>query len=82
MYSTSINLTKTDNMINFSKELKNIDCEMDLKAGVYEVDAKSIDGLFSLSSSNPITIKAYTNNKKEIQEINKIISKYNEQIAG
>ena len=50
------------------------ECDFDIAADRYVVDAKSIMGIFSLDLSKPLTLQINTDDEKEIGDVLKAIS--------
>ena len=61
MKTVTIRLTMmTDNVKNFVSLVNRYPYDMDLRSGLYVVDAKSILGIFSIDLSRPITMSIYS----------------------
>ena len=52
------------------------DFELDLISGRYQVDAKSIMGIFSLDLNNPLILELHTDDEKTISEFMPKIEKF------
>lgn len=60
-----------EDIINFAKMNERCNFEIDASSGRYVVDAKSIMGLFSMDTSNPITVTIHTDNPAKMIEYEK-----------
>ena len=59
---------------NFVSAVTKFECDFDIAADRYVVDAKSIMGIFSLDLSKPLTLQINTDDEKEIGDVLKAIS--------
>ena len=59
MCSFKVNLRSVEDIKNFVAAASVVDCDIDVLAGRYLVDAKSIMGLFSLELSKPVTVQLH-----------------------
>lgn len=59
-----VNLDNTEKVKNFSNNVFNIDETIDLKYGLYIVDAKSIIGIFSLNMSKDLIVIIHDDDKR------------------
>ncbi len=57
MITTRILLATIENVKRFVNTVSRYDCDVDLISGKYQVDGKSIMGIFSLDLSQPITMQ-------------------------
>ena len=56
MFSFQANLKTVEDVKHFVQASANMACEIEIKAGPYIVDGKSIMGIFSLDRTAPVTI--------------------------
>ena len=56
MFSFQANLKTIENVKHFVQASANMSCDIEIKAGPYIVDGKSIMGIFSLNRMEPVTI--------------------------
>lgn len=70
-----VNLNNTEKVKNFSNKVSNIDETIDLKAGRYIVDAKSIMGIFSLNLSKDLIMIIHADDKRA-EEIKDILKEF------
>ena len=56
MFSFQANLKTVESVKHFVQASANMSCDIEIKAGAYLVDGKSIMGIFSLDRTNPVTI--------------------------
>ncbi len=68
MKSYEIYLRTIIDVKNFVNTISDFDFEMDLVSGRYVVDAKSIMGIFSLDLSRPITLRAFSDDTRKLEE--------------
>lgn len=68
MYTTQIQLSTIEDVKRFVNAVNLYDFDIDLSAGRYKVDAKSIMGIFSLDLSKPMDIEIHTSDPTEILE--------------
>ena len=68
MKSVMIRLSLVENVNKFVNIVSRYPFEMDLRAGLHVVDAKSILGIFSLDLSKPITLEIYSDDCEELLE--------------
>lgn len=59
-----VKLSSVDQIHDFVKKCSKLDCDIDLIAGRYTVDAKSILGVFSVDLSRNLKLNIYTENKE------------------
>ncbi|MCF2682048.1 HPr family phosphocarrier protein [Faecalicatena contorta] len=76
MVKKNILLNSIDRVKVFVNTVSKIDCDMDLAAGRYIVDAKSIMGIFSIDISKPIELRIHASD----EEAEKIIESLKEYI--
>ena len=65
MKSVTISLNTVNDIKEFVDIVKDYDFDVDLVAGRYTVDAKSIMGIFSLDLSKPITVQIQSDDCEE-----------------
>lgn len=61
MFSFSVRLQSVDDVKAFVAAASLAGCDIDVLAGRYLVDAKSIMGIFGLDLSQPITVRVHGN---------------------
>ena len=61
MKTVQISLNSIDKVKSFVNDLTKYDYDFDLVSGRYEIDAKSIMGIFSLDLSKPIDLNIHAN---------------------
>ncbi|MGN0674286.1 MAG: HPr family phosphocarrier protein [Oscillospiraceae bacterium] len=59
---------------NFVSAVTTFECDFDIVAERYVVDAKSIMGIFSLDLSKPLALHINSDDEKEINDVLKAIS--------
>ena len=59
MLQFNINLRSIEDVKNFVTAASMVECDIDVLAGRYLVDAKSIMGLFSLDLNKPVTVQVH-----------------------
>ena len=59
MLEFHINLRSIEDVKSFVTAASLVDCDIDVLAGRYLVDAKSIMGLFSLDLNKPVTVQVH-----------------------
>lgn len=74
MREVTIQLETINDVKNFVSTVTKFECDFDIAAGRYVVDAKSIMGIFSLDLSKPLTLQINTDDEKEIGDVLKAIS--------
>lgn len=74
MREVTIKLEAINDMKNFVSAVTKFECDFDIAADRYVVDAKSIMGIFSLDLSKPLTLQINTDDEKEIGDVLKAIS--------
>lgn len=76
MYEKTIQFKTVDAVQEFNRKISHIMCDVDLislhRRAV--IDAKSIMGILSLDLTQPITLRAITNDMSQIKNINDIIT--------
>lgn len=60
----------------FVNAIKDVPCNIDLSHGRYQVDAKSIMGIYALDISKPLTLTAYTDDKAVKEQLKDQLSEY------
>ena len=74
MREVTIKLETINDVKNFVSAVTEFECDFDIAADRYVVDAKSIMGIFSLDLSKPLTLQINTDDEKEIGDVLKAIS--------
>ena len=65
MFSKEIRLKSIDDIKKFVSAVSGCAYDVDMMSGRYQVDAKSIMGIFSLDLSSPVKVILMTNDEKE-----------------
>ena len=68
MKTVQISLNSIDKVKSFVNQITKFDYDFDLVSGRYVIDAKSIMGIFSLDSMNPITLTAHSDDCDKLLE--------------
>ena len=76
MITKKITLPTIADVKEFMSVMINCPVEADLTSGRYQVDAKSIMGIFSLDLSSPVKLHFHTEDKDEIDATLLQISKF------
>ncbi|MBE6729378.1 MAG: HPr family phosphocarrier protein [Ruminococcaceae bacterium] len=66
-------LNNIDSVNRFVSKMAEKDFDIDLVLGKYLVNAKSIMGVLSLDLTQPVTVKAHTDNEDFLEEIKEYI---------
>ena len=74
MKKVTIKLETINDVKNFVSAVTTFECDFDIVADRYVVDAKSIMGIFSLDLSKPLALQINTDDEKEIGDVLKAIS--------
>ena len=74
MKNVTIKLETINDVKNFVSAVTTFECDFDIVADRYVVDAKSIMGIFSLDLSKPLALYINTDDEKEISAVLKAIS--------
>lgn len=74
MREVTIKLETINDVKNFVSAVTKFECDFDIAADRYVVDAKSIMGIFSLDLSKPLTLQINTDDEKKIGDVLKAIS--------
>lgn len=74
MKNVTIKLETINDVKNFVSAVTTFECDFDIVADRYVVDAKSIMGIFSLDLSKPLDLHINTDVEKEISAVLKAIS--------
>ena len=74
--SIIIKLNEIEVLKQFVRDIRSLDCDVDVVRGKYVVDAKSILGLLSLSLSEPVTARINTDDEELIKQFEEICTKY------
>ncbi len=69
MKEVNIRLNTVNDVKMFVSEVMKYNCNFDIISDRYIVDAKSIMGIFSLDLSKPLILRIYSENDREITEI-------------
>ena len=73
-----IKLALAEDIKKFVNEARTFTSDINVRSGNYVVDGKSILGLFSINTSNPIEIELVSSDLEEIKKFNVMISKFKE----
>ena len=73
-----IKLALAEDIKKFVNEARTFTSDINVRSGNYVVDGKSILGLFSINTSNPIEIELVSSDLEEIERFNVMISKFKE----
>ena len=73
-----IKLALAEDIKKFVNEARTFTSDINVRSGNYVVDGKSILGLFSINTSNPIEIELVSSDLEEIEKFNVMISKFKE----
>ena len=76
--TTKIKLALAEDIKKFVNEARTFTSDINVRSGNYVVDGKSILGLFSINTSNPIEIELVSSDLEEIEKFNIMISKFKE----
>lgn len=76
--TAKIKLALAEDIKKFVNEARTFTSDINVRSGNYVVDGKSILGLFSINTSNPIEIELVSSDLEEIEKFNVIISKFKE----
>lgn len=76
--TTKIKLALAEDIKKFVNEARTFTSDINVRSGNYVVDGKSILGLFSINTSNPIEIELVSSDLEEIEKFNVVISKFKE----
>lgn len=68
MIEKMISLNTIDRVKKFVKIISRFDCDADIAAGRYVIDAKSIMGLFSLNLFDPLKLTIHEDEVPELLE--------------
>ena len=71
-------LALAEDIKKFVNEARTFTSDINVRSGNYVVDGKSILGLFSINTSNPIEIELVSSDLEEIEKFNVMISKFKE----
>ena len=78
MNTMTIRLSTVSDVKNFVNTIMLIDCELDIVADRFVVDAKSIMGIFSLDLSKPLTLRIHTDRDELAQQVAEKVKNYRE----
>ena len=73
MITETLLLNNIENVNRFVAKMAEKDFEVDLSLGKYLVNAKSIMGVLSLDLTQPVTVKADTDDETFLEEIKEYI---------
>jgi phosphocarrier protein HPr len=76
--TAKIKLVLAEDIKKFVNEARTFTSDINVRSGNYVVDGKSILGLFSINTSNPIEIELVSSDLEEIEKFNVMISKFKE----
>ena len=76
--TAKIKLALAEDIKKFVNETRTFTSDINVRSGNYVVDGKSILGLFSINTSNPIEIELVSSDLEEIEKFNIMISKFKE----
>lgn len=74
--TAKIKLALAEDIKKFVNEARTFTSDINVRSGNYVVDGKSILGLFSINTSNPIEIELVSSDLEEIEKFNVMISKF------
>lgn len=74
MKTLTIKLGTIDSVKKFNYLATRQNFDIDIVSGRYNVDAKSLMGIFSLNLMEPIKVVLHTDDKEKIAEIEKAVS--------
>ncbi|MDO5519286.1 MAG: HPr family phosphocarrier protein [bacterium] len=69
MLNLRVKLSSVDEIRDFVNKCCSLNCEIDLAAGRYIVDAKSILGVCSVDLTRDLELSVYTDNTDEVVEV-------------
>ena len=78
--TAKIKLALAEDIKKFVNEARTFTSDINVRSGNYVVDGKSILGLFSINTSNPIEIELVSSDLEEIEKFNVMISKFIKEI--
>lgn len=76
--TAKIKLALAEDIKKFVNEARTFISDINVRSGNYVVDGKSILGLFSINTSNPIEIELVSSDLEEIEKFDVMISKFKE----
>lgn len=76
--TAKIKLALAEDIKKFVNEARTFTSDINVRSGNYVVDGKSILGLFSINTSNPIEIELVSSDLEETEKFNVMISKFKE----
>lgn len=74
MKTLTVKLGTIDSVKKFNYMATRQNFDIDIVSGRYNVDAKSLMGIFSLNLMEPIKVVLHTDDKEKIAEIEKAVS--------
>ena len=78
MNTMTIRLSTVSDVKNFVTTIMLTDCDLDIVADRFVVDAKSIMGIFSLDLSKPLTLRIHTDRDELAQQVAEKVKNYRE----
>ena len=78
MNTMTIRLSTVSDVKNFVNTIMLTDCELDIVADRFVVDAKSIMEIFSLDLSKPLTLRIHTDRDELAQQVAEKVKNYRE----
>ena len=76
MFEANILLNSADKIRYFNTKINSINCDVDIIAGHFEIDAKSLVGLFTLDTSKILKIRVNTEDEELINHVKEIFKAY------
>ncbi len=73
MSEIKVTFKNPEEILDFVNKVEKYDCAMDMKRGVFVVDAKSILGIMNLGLNNVINLKIYDD---DCEDLKKDIAQY------
>ncbi len=75
MKALTIQMKQIDDVKSFVRLNEQQPFDVDVSLGRYEVDGKSIMGVFQLDLANPVTVKLHTDDENEIAQYETALGK-------
>lgn len=76
MTTEKILLASVNDVKDFVSAVTTANCDIDIAADRYVIDAKSIMGIFSLDLSKPLELRINSSDANEVDEVRQKISKF------
>ncbi len=76
MTTERILLASVNDVKDFVSAVTTANCDIDIAADRYVIDAKSIMGIFSLDLSKPLELRINSSDANEVDEVRQKISKF------